>query len=101
MEALKKTMLEAPKVKIEDNKSSWLVVKLVTFGEKKVITLKAKLTKALELKVTFTDSTKFKRSLSVPYKKYKFVVRESNSESHSHHQLNCNYCCKKGYTIAK
>lgn len=36
---------------------------------------------ALEQKVTFTiDSTKFKRSINMPYKKYKFVVKESNEK---------------------
>ena len=47
MEALKQTMLEASKVDVEEEKSSWFVVKLVTFGKKDIITLKAKLNKAL------------------------------------------------------
>lgn len=58
--------------------------------------------KALEPKVTFViDSTKFTRSLNVPYKKYKFVIRESNRESHSHNHLTCHYCYKKGHNISK
>lgn len=102
MEALKKTMLETTKVKIEDDKSSLFGFETCHIWKKKVITLKAKLTKALEPKFNFTiDSTKFKRSWNVPYKKYKYVVRESNSENHSHHHLTCHYCCNKGHTISK
>lgn len=102
MEALKKTMLEAPKVNIEDEKSSWFCCETCHIWKKVVINIKAKLIKALEQKVTFViDSTKFKRSLNVPYKNYKFVVRKSNSESHSHCHLTCHYCCKNGHTISK
>lgn len=51
-----------------------LVLKLVTFGKKEVITLKAKFNKALEPNITFAiDPTKFKRSLNVPYKKYNLL----------------------------
>ncbi|XP_050919837.1 uncharacterized protein LOC127137416 [Lathyrus oleraceus] len=102
MEALKQTILDAPKFKIEDEKSSWFGCETCHIWEKEVITLKEKSTKALEPKVTFAiDSTKFNKSLNVQNKKYKFVVMESNNKSHFHHHLTCHYCYKKGHTIAK
>ena len=79
-----------------------LVMKLATFWQKEVNTLKHKLSKALEPKVTFVvDPTKFKRALFEPYTKYNFVIKDSNSESHSHRHLACHYCCIKGHTISK
>ena len=63
IEALKKTMLEASKVDVKDEKSSWFGCETCHIWQKEVITLKVKLNKALELKVTFAiNPTKFKRS---------------------------------------
>ncbi|XP_050888687.1 uncharacterized protein LOC127093827 [Lathyrus oleraceus] len=102
MEALKQTKLDASKVDVEDEKPSWFGCETCHIWKKEVITLKAKLNQTLEQKVAFSiNQTKFKRSLNVSYKKYNFAVRESNSESHSHHHLTCHYCCKKGHTISK
>lgn len=50
MEALKKTMLEAPQVKIEDKKS-WFRCETCHIWKKEVINLKVKLDKALEKKL--------------------------------------------------
>lgn len=73
-----------------------LVLKLVTFGKKWLLLWNPNWTKVLESKVTFTiNLIKFKISLNVSYKKYNFVVKESNIKSHSHHHLSCHYCCKK------
>ena len=95
-------MLEASKIDIEDEKYSWFGCETCHIWQKEIITLKSKWNKALEPKVTFAiNPKKFKRSLNVPYKKYNFVVKESNRESHYHYHLICQYCCNKGHTIAK
>lgn len=70
METLKKIMLDASKVDVEQEKSSWFDCETYHILQKKVITLKTKLKKALEPKFTFvTNPTKFKRSLNMSYKK--------------------------------
>ncbi|XP_050890376.1 uncharacterized protein LOC127095777 [Lathyrus oleraceus] len=75
MEALKEIMLDASKVDVEEDKSSWFNCETCHIWQKEVITLKSKLNKALEQKVTFViNPSKFKRSLNVSYKKYNFVV---------------------------
>lgn len=69
METLKQTMLDATQVKVEDDKSSWFGCETCHIWQKEVITLKAKLTKALEPKVIFAiDPTKYKISLNILYK---------------------------------
>lgn len=67
MEALKKIMLEVPKINHEDEKSSWFDCETCHILKKEVNTLKIKLDKALEPKVTFSiDLRKFKRYLKIP-----------------------------------
>lgn len=95
-------MLDVKKDKIEDEKLSWFYCETDHIWQKEVNTLKAKLDKELEPKAIFPiNSTKFKRSLNVSYNKYSYVEKEYNSESNSHRQLTCHYCCKKGHTIVK
>lgn len=66
MKALKQTLLDASKVGVEEDKSSCFGYETCHICQKEVITLKAKLNKALEPKVTFTiNPSKFKKSLNV------------------------------------
>ena len=74
--------------------------------QQEVNSLKAKLEKALQPKVTFTvDPRLFKKSLNPPYAKYSFVEKipeDSMSKSKQiHHHGLCHYCCHKGHNIEK
>lgn len=102
MEALKQYMVDVQKDKNEDVEPSWFGCESCHIWKKEVNTLKDKLDKALHPKVTFAiDPSKFKRSLNPSYKKYKYVQKDSNSQSAFHHNLSCHCCYKKGHTIEK
>ena len=95
-------MIDIQKDKNEDEKPSWFGCGTCHIWQKEVNTLKVKLDKALQPKVTFSiDPSKFKRSLNPSHKKYKYAQKDSNSKIISHHNLSCHYCCKKGHTIEK
>lgn len=98
MESLKQSTLDASKVDVEEENSSWFGCENYNIWQKEVNTLKAKLNKTLEPNVTFSiNPTKLKRYFNVSYKKYTFVVRESNSKSNSHNHLTYHYYCKKDH----
>ncbi|XP_050896206.1 uncharacterized protein LOC127102934 [Lathyrus oleraceus] len=102
MEALKKSMVDIQKDKNEDEEPSWFGCETCHIWQKKVNTLKYKLDKALQPKITFSiDLSKFKRPLNPSYKKYKYVQKDSNRKITSLHNLSCHYCYNKGHTIAK
>ncbi|KAI5432937.1 hypothetical protein KIW84_020302 [Lathyrus oleraceus] len=102
MEALKKFMVYIQKDKNEDEEPSWFGCETCHIWKKEVNTLKDKLDKASQSKVTFSiNPSKFKWSLNPSYKRYKYVQKDLNSKSTSHHNLSCHFCCKKGHTIAK
>lgn len=68
-----------------------------------VKSLKAKLEKALQPKVTFAvDPNLFKKSLNPSYEKYSFVeeIPMRKSKWIHHHGL-CHYYCHSGHTIVK
>ena len=71
--------------------------------QKEVNTLKVKLEKALQPKVTYAvDSRLFKKSLNPPYAKYSFIPKDlMNKNKQTHHHGLCHYCCRAGHTIEK
>lgn len=79
-----------------------LVMKLVIFAKSCKKTLKAKLDKGLQPKVTFDIYiSKYDMPYHNPYRRYSFIEKGPNRKSTSSHNLYCHYCCKKGHTIAK
>ncbi|XP_050889936.1 uncharacterized protein LOC127095266 [Lathyrus oleraceus] len=71
-----------------------------------VKSLKAKLEKALQPKVTFViDPNLFKKSLNPSYAKYSFVEKipriPMRKSKRIHHHGLCHYCSHSGHTIAK
>ncbi|XP_058721912.1 uncharacterized protein LOC131593431 [Vicia villosa] len=102
MEALKQSMLDIQKDKVEIDPTSWFGCETCHIWQKEVRDLKAKLDKALQPKVTFAvDPNKFKRSYTPLYSKYTFVPKVSTSKTAYSHHITCHYCCKKGHTIEK
>src|SRR3954471_22456778 len=82
MEALKQSMLDIQKDKIEEDPPSWFGCETCHIWQKEVRDLKAKLDKALQPKVTFAvGPNKFKRSYTTLYSKYTFVPKVSTSKT--------------------
>lgn len=95
-------MVDIIKYKNKDDKPSWFDCETCRIWQKEAKTLKAKLDKSLQRKVTFAIGTsKYDMPSHNPYIRYNFVENGSNSKSTSSHNLYCHYCCKMGYAIAK
>ena len=105
MEALKASIVEKINTNNKDNKLSWHDwdgCETSYIWQKEVKTLKAKLDKALQPKITFSiDRSNFRSSMINPYKKYNYEIKDPPSKSNLPKTLTCLYCCKRGHTISK
>ena len=105
LETLKESMIKSLKGKSENDDSFWFKwagCETCHIWQREARTLKAKLDKALQPKVTFAiDRSNFRNSMNNPYQKYTYEIRDQSSKSNSHIISTCLYCCKEGHTIKK
>lgn len=102
MEALRQSMADILKDKNEDKRPQWFGCETCHIWKKEAITLKSKVDKVLQSKVTFViDTLKYDIYSHNPYRRYIYVEKSSNGKSIFSHNGYCHYYCMKAHIISK
>src|SRR3954466_6863358 len=103
LETLKESMIKSIKDTSVVDKGPWFKwggCETCHIWQKEVKTLKAKLDKASQPKITYAiDQLHFKNSMINPYQRYTYVIKDQSSKCDDYSNSRCLYCCKMGHTI--